>query len=100
LAIEVLEQRKEGPPIKFSIDKEYESMEEEYPSHGTSAYLESPGSQRAKKNDYDYFRNQVKKNLVSYEDFGNQTKGMRVNGRKKVSTSTDLLGNKGMVDQL
>ncbi|PIC73326.1 hypothetical protein [Sporosarcina sp. P17b] len=100
LAKEVLRQRKQGPPSTFSMDKACESIEDEYPSHQTAASIESAGNKQAKKNEYDYFRNQDKKNLVCYEDFSNQAKSMRVSGRKKVVTNSELLGNKGMVYQI
>jgi len=90
LAKQVLKQRTDGPPLRFFMDKEAASMEEEYPSHKTSEAL----------NGYDYFRNQDKKNLVSYDGFANQAGGMRASGRKKIVASSELLGNKGMVYQL
>ncbi len=87
LAKEVLKQRVEGPP-KFN---EVLPIDVEYPSHNTSAH---------NKTNYDYFRNQDQENQVAYEDFSNQAKGLKVIGRKKVRTTSDLAGNKGMVFQL
>lgn len=100
LAQEVLRQRVEGPPTKFSMDKEYASLEEEYPSHQVSDRIESPSKKKYKKKDYDYFRNQDRKNQVAYDDFNNQARGLQAVGRKKVKTSSDLAGNKGMVYEL
>ena len=87
LAKEVLKQRVEGPPT-FN---EVLPIDVEYPSHNTSVH---------NKSEYDYFRNQDSKNKVVYDDFANQAKGLKVIGRKKVRTTSDLAGNKGMVYQL
>jgi hypothetical protein len=94
LAKEVLRQHTEGPPTFHEVLP----LEVEYPSHNTSEYIESPKNRtKSKKNDYDYFRNQDKKNLVAYDDFTNQARGLQSTGRKKIATSSDLAGNKGMV---
>ena len=87
LAKEVLKQRVEGPP-SF---QEALPLDIEYPSHNTSVN---------NKRNYDYFRNQDRKNQVVYEDLANQARGLKVMGRKKIRTSFDLAGNKGMVYEL
>lgn len=87
LAIEVLKQRKEGPPMLH----EDLSLDIEFPSYNTSEH---------NKGNYDYFRNQDRKNQVAYDDFANHARGLTANGRKKVRTSSDLTGNKGMVYEL
>lgn len=87
LAKEVLRQRKEGPPRIHEVLP----LDIEYPSYNTSVH---------NKKIYDYFRNQDRKNQVAYEDFANQARGLKVIGRKKVKTTSDLVGNKGMVYQL
>ena len=87
LAVEVLKQRVEGPPIFH----EALPLDIEFPSHNTSEHS---------KSNYDYFRNQDNKNQVAHDDFANHARGLKVNGRKKVRTSSDLAGNKGMVYEL
>ena len=97
LALEVLKQRVEGPPTFHEVLP----LDVEYPSHDVAEYIESPDRKAGtKKNDYDYFRNQDRKNQVTYDDLSNQAKGLRIIGHKKVRTSTDLAGNKGMVYEL
>ncbi|MEQ6856086.1 hypothetical protein AAHH17_16520 [Lysinibacillus capsici] len=86
-AKEVLRQRVEGAPKLLEVLP----LDIEYPSHNTSVH---------NKSNYDYFRNQDRKNQVSYDGFVNQARGLQVVGRKKVRTSSDLAGNKGMVYEL
>ena len=86
-AKEVLKQRVEGAPTFHEVLP----LDIEYPSHNTSVH---------NKSNFDYFRNQDRKNQVNYDDFTNQAKGLKVIGRKKVRTSSDLAGNKGMVYEL
>ncbi|MEA0553778.1 hypothetical protein U1P98_07590 [Lysinibacillus irui] len=86
-AKEVLRQRVEGAPTLHQVLP----LDIEYPSHNTSVH---------NKSNYDYFRNQDRKNQVSYDDFANQARGLQVIGRKKIQTSSDLAGNKGMVYEL
>ncbi|MGA4517218.1 hypothetical protein ACPA0F_08010 [Solibacillus silvestris] len=87
LAKEVLRQRVEGAPI-INEDLPFDL---EYPSYNTAVH---------NKKNYDYFRNQDRKNQVAYGDFANQSKGLQIIGRKKVKTSSDLASNKGTVYEL
>lgn len=92
-----MKQRVEGVPTFHEVLP----LEVEYPSHNVAEYIESPGRKiSTKKNEYDYFRNQDRKNQVTYDDLANQAKGLKIIGRKKVRTLSDLSGNKGMVYEL
>ncbi len=87
LAKEVLRQRKEGPPSFHGVL----TIDVEYPAYSTSVHNQYK---------YDYFRNQDIKYQVTYDDFANQAKGLRVSGRTKIRTLPDSTVNKGMVYEL